>query len=120
MQAPVAGMVLEDKVRDTLVDRVLQPLARAADGGNVAMAIIGPPLLIQILTMQPQRVNQIVPLLRVSLRSWVQIAGEQMEKLEQEEQVFEDKYGKRVDEMIEYLLAPMFSTEPPTIVQDAV
>lgn len=115
MQAPVAGMVLEDKVKNTVADKFLQPIARAADGGNVAMALIGPPLLVQALTMRPERAPQIIPMLRASLRMWVALAGEKLEKQIEEDQEFEKKYGSKIDEMMEYLVGPIF-TPPPTFV----
>lgn len=108
MQAPVAGAILEDKVRGTLVDKMLQPVARTVDGGNVALALIGPPLLVQALAMQPQRAPQIVPVLREALRSWIDVAGEKMEQQQAEEKVFADKYGARIDEMINTLLTPIY------------
>lgn len=108
MQAPVAGMILEDKVKGTLVDRVLQPVARAADGGNVAMALVGPPLLVQALSMQPHRAPQIIPLLRQALRSWVVVAGDKLQAVQEENQRFEDTHGKNVDAMIGELLYPIY------------
>lgn len=107
MQAPVAGMVLEDKVKDTVVDRVLQPFARAADSGNTVMALLGPPLLVQALTMRPDRAPQIVPMLRYALRSWIVIAGDKVAKLQKEEKQFEDSYGKDIDEMVMFLVGPL-------------
>lgn len=106
IQAPVAGMILEDKIKNTIVDRALQPLARGMDGGSTAVALVGPPLLVQALSMQPQRAPQIIPLLRQSLRTWVAVAGDKLEKQQAENDEFEEKYGKRVDEMLEHILAP--------------
>lgn len=107
MQAPVAGMILEDVVRDTIVDRVLQPLARGMNGGEVAFALLGPPLLVAALSARPDRANVLVPMLKQSLRSWVSIAGDKLEQIQKQEDDFEDKYGKRVDEMIEWFMEPL-------------
>lgn len=107
MQAPMAGMILEDKVKNTIADKVLQPIARGLDSGNTAMALIGPPLFIQALTMRPERAPQIVPMLRASLRSWVVVAGSKIEAQVEEDKEFEEKYGKKIDEMLEYILEPL-------------
>lgn len=119
-QAPVAGMVLEDKVRNSIIDKGLQPFARTFDGGNTAMALIGPPILIQALTMRPERAPQIIPMLRASLRAWVTVAGDKLEAQVSENKEFEDKYGKKVDEMIAYLIEPLgFTFNPPPSMSDS-
>jgi hypothetical protein len=107
MQAPVAGMVLEDKVRNTVADRFLQPFARGADAGNSVLALVGPPAIVAAITARPDRAEQLIPFLRIALRSWVMIAGDHMEKLQVEEKEFENKYGSRIDEMMEFILAPL-------------
>lgn len=109
MQAPVAGMLLEDVVRNTIVDKALQPLARGMSGGEMALALVGPPLLVGALTARPDRANVIVPLLRQSLRSWISVAGDKLEQLQKQEEEFQDRYGKRIDEMIEYIMEPMMT-----------
>jgi hypothetical protein len=50
-QAPTAGALLEEAVRDTVADRVLQPLARIEDKLEIAGALIGPPVLIFALQL---------------------------------------------------------------------
>jgi hypothetical protein len=106
LQAPVAGMVLEDTVKDTLIDRILQPVARAGQGGEAAFALLGPPLIVGLLTSPRGQALQpvLVPALKQSLRSWIKIAGPKLEKLEEEEREFEEHYGQRIDAMIEFIL----------------
>lgn len=106
MQAPVAGMVLEDVVRDTLVDRLLQPLARAEAGGEKVWALIGPPMVVAALQARPEMQNVLVPMLKHALRSWVDIAGEQLEKVKKQDEEFQEKYGTRIDDMIALIFAP--------------
>jgi len=106
VQAPVAGMVLEGVIKDTIVDRILQPIARVEAGGEIAFAIMGPPVLVGVLSVKPHLAPVLVPLLRESLRSWIDIAGPQMEKVAKQEQDFEDKYGQRIDDMIEFFMTP--------------
>jgi hypothetical protein len=50
-QAPTAGALLEEAVRDTIADRLLQPLARAEDKLEIVGALVGPPLLIFALQL---------------------------------------------------------------------
>src|SRR5882724_10700554 len=74
VQAPVAGMVLEDALKNTVVDRLLQPLAGLQTGGEIAFALMAPPLVVGALTVKPELAPILEPLLRRSLRSWIDIA----------------------------------------------
>lgn len=106
MQAPVAGAILEDTVKGTVVDRLLQPLARVNEGGEAVFALLGPPLLVGVITSKPEIAPMLVPLLKESLRRWIDIAGPRMEELAKKEEDFAAKYGTRIDDMIEMFLAP--------------
>jgi hypothetical protein len=104
VQAPVAGMVLEDIVKNTVVDRVLQPLARVGEGGEVAFALMGPPVLVGLLTAKPDMAPVLVPMLRAALRTWIDVAGPKLEEIQKKDDEFESKYGARIDDMISYFL----------------
>lgn len=100
MQAPVAGLVLEGVVKDTIIDRLLQPIARVEAGGEIIFALMGPPILVGVLTQKPQLAPLLVPILRESLRTWIDVAGPQLEEVAKREQKFQDQYGQRIDDMI--------------------
>lgn len=106
IQAPVAGLVLEDVVKNTIVDRLLQPIARVEAGGEVAFALLGPPVLVAAMTKFPERAPILVPLLRQSLRAWIDIAGPKLEHVAKQEAKFEEQYGQRIDEMIAFFVSP--------------
>ena len=106
MQSPVAGMILEDTVKNTVADRILQPIARTAAGGEIAIALLGPPLLVGAITSKPEMASVLVPMLRESLRTWIDIAGPKLEEVAKQEKEFEDHYGERIDAMIEWILQP--------------
>lgn len=105
LQAPVAGVLLEDSVRGTLVDRVLQPLARAEEGGKLLGALLGPPLIVTFMQAQPSSWPVLMPLLRESLLIWCEVAGPRMAAAVQRESDFEETYGTTVDDMIALLFA---------------
>jgi len=105
-QAPVAGMVLEDVVKNTVVDTVLQPLAKIGKGGEVALALIGPPLLVGILAAKPEMAPVAMPLLKESLRAWIDIAGPKMIEHQEKERQFQEEYGASIDKMIEMFFTP--------------
>lgn len=100
LQAPVAGMVLEENMRGKIVDRVLQPFARAEEGAKVWGALFGPPALVALITKYPGTADKAIPQLRKSLQWWLDVAGPQIEKKIKQEEEFEAVYGQRVDEMI--------------------
>lgn len=120
IQAPVAGLLLEDAVRDTALDTVLQPFARLAGQGKVVSALIGPPVIVTALMVHVQQRAQMQPpqdpnpmvisvgteALRSSLMTWMEVAGPKFEVAVRREKEFESKYGQSVDELIAFLLGP--------------
>jgi hypothetical protein len=129
VQAPVAGMLLEDTVKNTVVDKVLQPVARMATGGEMAMALLGPPILMGYISKQmttaeknagdekkvhecQRRVAAVTPVLRYSMKSWIKLAGPKLEIMAKEEAEFEQKYGADIDRMINFFLTGTLPTDP--------
>ena len=88
LQAPVAGLVLEDAVRDTMVDRVLQYPARWQGRGKVLAAMAAPVLVLEIERAQgiqnPQvralRTATLMRMLEESMMLWQEVAGDKFEE----------------------------------------
>lgn len=130
IQAPVAGALLEDAVKGTLADTVLQPLARAAESGRVVQALVGPPLFVTAITLHAGRMAALDPPqppnplfmgmavegLRTSLMAWMEVAGDKFAAALEREREFEGKYGTRVDDFIEWLLSPPVDPADPAAV----
>ena len=120
IQAPVAGAILDDAVKDTVTDTLLQPVARLAGQGKVVSALAGPPVIVTALSLHiqqrammdpPQEPNPFfvqmgIEALRSSLMMWMEISGPKFEQALRREKEFEDKYGQSVDDLIGFLLAP--------------
>jgi hypothetical protein len=54
-QAPYAGIALEDGLRDTFIDKILQPIARGQAKGEAVGGLIFPPMaLALVLATAPQ------------------------------------------------------------------
>ena len=128
IQAPVAGALLEDVVRDTLVDRFMQPLARLQTGGKTAVALAGPPMIVLAITVHcaaaaengrpPSRLfmETAQEMLRESLLIWMDVAGPKFEAAMAREKEFEEKYGKTVDETIAWLFsAPVIDADEEAV-----
>lgn len=84
LQAPFAGVVLEDTVRGTFVDTLLQPVARSADRGRNVVGLFGPPMIVMALEaakglpedQRQMRAAFLLPMLEESLIVCHKIAGE--------------------------------------------
>ena len=108
MQAPVAGIIVDDLAKGTLADRILQPFARAQEKSEKAFALVGPPLLVGVATAQPQMFPMIRPLLKASLMSWMLISKPAMEKAEKRARQFAEDFGEvDIDGMIDALWADL-------------
>jgi hypothetical protein len=130
VQAPVAGVLLEDVVRDTLVDRIMQPIARLEAGGKTAVALAGPPMLVMAISMHaaqqaqagkppnPLFMETAGEMLRESLMIWMDVAGPKFEAAMSREKEFEAKYGRNVDEFIAWLFSPPPASEEAAAAED--
>lgn len=119
LQAPVAGLLLEDTVKGTVIDTWLQPLARLAETGKEIQALVGPPAFVTaIMAHQVQCASADPPKepnplfmavategLRSSLMAWMDVAGPKFEVAMQREAEFEAKYGQTVDDTIALIFA---------------
>jgi hypothetical protein len=108
VQSPVAGVILEEIVAGTMADRVLQPIARAEEKAEKVLALIGPPILVlaieasQMLPPEQMLMRQaiLMPMLKESLRIWLQVAGPKVEEAARREAEYQEQFGRTIDEMI--------------------
>ncbi len=110
IQAPVAGEVLDDIVKDTVIDRLLQPVAKVSNGGEIAFGMLGPPIIVGLLAQNPERATVLVPLLRRALYSWMTIAGPKLKELQKKNENFAEEYGAEIDAMIGYFMTGIMDT----------
>lgn len=112
MQAPVAGVILEESLKGTLADKVLQPLARATATGSKVGALLGPPVLVSLLDRKPELAPQLIPMLRLALKQWVMTAGPAMKAAEKRQQKAMEALGldepDSLDQMIEGMIEAIF------------
>jgi hypothetical protein len=96
MQAPVAGLVLEDQVKGTIVDRALQPLARGQERLEGVGALVVLPAAIAALEAcegypEPKRTIRrafLIPLAREGAAMWIRIAGPKVrERIERDREL---------------------------------
>jgi hypothetical protein len=115
-QAPAVGKILEPVVRDTVVDRLLQPIARTTEGAEAVAVLFGAPALVTAMQLQPQIIPFALPALRELLVRMVRVAGPAMAESLATERKFEAEYGGTVDDLIAMLFAGLFEegAEPMT------
>lgn len=92
-QAPVAGAILEDSLKGSTADRMLQPVARLATGGGDLGALLAPPLLIAMIQQKPEMYPKLAPVLEGCLKRYFKIAGPKLKKLAKEEEELAQELG---------------------------
>lgn len=109
-QAPVAGVILDDTLKGTVADRLLQPFARAGDKIGDLGALFTPIVLVTVIQQKPQLYPQLRPMLAESLWKWVDVAGPAMKKIEKRRaaraEIIEEG-GIDIDAMIDAIFAPV-------------
>jgi hypothetical protein len=111
LQSPVAGRMLEDAVRGTVVDRVLQPLAQVSQVGEAAAALLLPPLTVTALAQPGVQANPVVAqmlleMLRHGLMAMMRVGGPKFAEQLAKEREDESAYGATVDALLGLILAP--------------
>jgi hypothetical protein len=122
-QSPVAGMIWEDVIKDTVADRALQPIARAEEKAEKVVALVGPPVLvgaIQAAQGLPEdqralRLAILVPMLRESLVIGVKVMGDKLEE-RQTRELEMGPINARIDEIMAGFFAP--PPAPPPAPED--
>jgi hypothetical protein len=116
-QAPVAGGVIEDLARGTIVDKLAQPVARLTQSGGAAGALIGAPLATALICRFPHLYPKIRPGLARLMQEWVIVAGPKLREMKRREDKFaeemgqfSEEFGMTVDDMLDAIFAPLLTT----------
>lgn len=111
MQAPIAGMVLEDSFKGSPADRMLQPVVRMVSKGGAMGALLGPVIMVTLIQKNPKLYPALKPHLEEALWSYVETAGPYFEKLEARR----EKRAKMISEQgfdMEALIVSLFAPMP--------
>jgi hypothetical protein len=103
-------------IAGTVVDRVLQPLARMGASGRKGAALLGLPAAVGIVTVNPELYPVAKPVMRLLLMDWFELAGPAMEKAQQRaEKLAESLQGLDLDAMLDSFWAglPVPTQESP-------
>jgi len=90
-QAPVAGEMLDDAVKGSVIDKlVLQRVVKARGRFDIATAVLGPPLLILALENNPGLAPTLMPLLESSIRNSLPLMVPALKKIKAKEKAATD------------------------------
>jgi hypothetical protein len=112
MQAPAVGLIVEDSIKGTIADKVLQPFAKTGQAGETVFAIIGPPMLVAAITVNPGCQTVAVPMLREAMKSYVLLAGPAMKKAREREEKLTAELGEEFEADIDTMIQSLFIPEP--------
>jgi len=108
LMAPVAGEVLDDVIKGTLVDRLLQPIARSGEKGEKVAALVGFPALTALVTARPEMFPVVRPAMRMSIVLALEVSEQPMKKLQARTERFQEKFGNiDIDGMIDAVFASL-------------
>lgn len=118
-QAPVAGEMLDEAVKGSIVDKVaLQRIVKARGRFDLVGAVFGPPLLVLAIERNPQQVKTLMPILAAQIRRSLPLMVPAIKKaqakekavMEATELLFEDDPNwKPGTDPVEYILGMMFA-----------
>jgi hypothetical protein len=112
MQAPVAGILLEPIVKETIVDTLLQPIARLEEGGEAVFALAGPPLLVGLLHRHPEASAILIPALEEAFTVWCEVAGPAVAQAREKREAWEGGVGQDVQAMMAMVFAGIPGFDP--------
>lgn len=71
-QSAAAGPIIDAAIRGTVLDRIVQPVARMGERGKAAGALIGPPLIVGLIGTHPEMAPALAPMLRAMLATMLE------------------------------------------------
>jgi hypothetical protein len=118
LESVIGGQLLDDAVKGTVVDRILQPIARMTEAGQVAAALVLPPagigamaVHVQTAARQGREPNPVVmqtcaEMTRHGFLALMKVGGERFAEQLARERDDEERYGASVDAIMAWVMAP--------------
>ena len=120
MQAPAAGIIVDDLARGTVLDRILQPLARGGETAEKVLGLLGPPVIVGAITANPALYEPLKGILKISMMQWMAISKPAMVKAQKRAEEFtETMGGVDLDALIEALFADVATEGVPSSQEEA-
>ena len=85
-QAPVAGEMLDEALRGSIVDKiVLQKVAKGRSRFDALGAVFGPPAIVLMMERHPEQMSVLMPILKTSIRSSLPLMVPAIKKVQMKE-----------------------------------
>jgi len=116
LQSVIAGPLIDDAVKGTMVDPILQPLARLSRAGETVSALVAPNLAIGAMAYHLHQTsgepNPVVmqacqEMLRYGLMAMMRVGGDAFAQQLAKDRADEQQYGTSVDELMAMILADL-------------
>jgi len=116
LQSVIAGPLIDDAVKGTMVDPILQPLARLSRAGETVSALVAPNLAIGAMAYHLHQTsgepNPVVmqacqEMLRYGLMAMMRVGGDAFAAQLAKDKADEQQYGTSVDELMAMILADL-------------
>ena len=114
LQSVIAGPLIEDAVKGTIIDTIVQPLARLSNAGKTVTALVAPDLAIGAMAYHLNQTegqpNPVVmqacqEMLRHGLMAMMDLGGEAFAAQLARERDQEERYGGDIDMIMAYILS---------------
>jgi len=106
IQSETVGVMGDQAVKGTVIDRILQPIARAGERGEVVAAVLGPPAIVGLVTAKPELYPICEPVLKMLLSSFAYHSIDAHKKIESRlAKMDEAAGGVNVDEWMSVIFA---------------
>jgi hypothetical protein len=90
LQAPMVGDVLDEAIKGTAVDKIIQPFVRQGDRAKLIAAVVLPPLCVGLIERNPELAEPLAPVLRaVMMPMLVELAASLKKAKAQEQKMVE-------------------------------
>jgi len=120
IMAPVAGELIDEQIKGTVVDRLVQPLARGSERGKVAVALAGFPVCVAAASYHPEWMPTLRPVMKMCLMVSMEVSVPAQRKIEQRiEKMAEDFGGVDFDAMIDAVFATVPVDGVPSSAEEA-
>ena len=123
-QAPVAGEMLDEAVKGSIVDKMLlQPVVKARGRFDLLGAVIGPPLIVLAIERNPAQAEALMPMLRSSIRASLPLMVPAIKKVQEKERKAAEAAAELFPDLppgedpADAIIAMMFSDWVPNVPQ---
>lgn len=92
-QAPFAGVLIEKSIQGTIVDRMIQPVARVHEALAPIGSLLAAPMLVGMIERNPAMLPMLAPMLEDAVISMYAVAGPELKKAQERREKVREELG---------------------------